>query len=224
MSNILRYTKEVYKSFKEDNGRYKLDSSSMLAKRKLGDKTNSFLADYVEFVMNSNIISDVTKAYIESIETKVSDVVAAYNLNNPYKQITSKQLHNHLYYDEKRLCNLFSDDMIMNIIYKKADISLYETMLASAKSKKANKSLLAKQCVLELPTLICNEVPSKEDTDSFFVLYTPYARKIAQAMIESLPANVIGYFNYLSNKKNLTPDEKAYLARLEQLDEGLVIE
>ena len=43
-------------------------------------------------------------------------------------------------------------------------------------------------------------------------------------MIESLPVNVIGYFNYLSNKKNLTPDEKAYLARLEQLDEGLVIE
>lgn len=30
MSNIIRYTKEVYKSFKEDNGRFKIDASSMI--------------------------------------------------------------------------------------------------------------------------------------------------------------------------------------------------
>lgn len=224
MSNIIRYTKEVYKSFKEDNGRFKIDASSMIAKRKLGDKANNFLADYITFVMKSNVISEVTKTYIESIETKVSDVVIVYNLNNQYKQITAKQMHNHLYYDEKRLCNLFAEDMIMNIIYKKADISLYETMLVSAKSKKANKSLLAKQCVLELPTVISNEVPTEEETDNFFMIYTPYARKIAEEIIKQLPTSVIGYINYLSNKSDLTKKEKAYLARLEQLDEGLVIE
>ena len=82
MSSLLRYTKEVYKSYQVEHEKYKLNPYSMIAKRKLGDRTNLFLADYITFVMNSNIISEVTKAYIESIETKVADVVVAYNLNN----------------------------------------------------------------------------------------------------------------------------------------------
>ena len=224
MSNILRYTKEVYKSFKEDNGRYKLASTSMLAKRKLGDNANNFLADYITFVMKSNVISEVTKAYIESFENKVSDIVTAYNLNNQYKQITSKQMHNHLYYDEKRLRSLFADDMIMNIVYKKADICLYETMLESAKTKGKKKWLLEKQSILNLPPVISNEVPTEEELDHFFMLYAPYTKRMVKKVMEQLPTNVIGYLNYLSDKHDLTDEEKMHLMRLEILDLEITIE
>ena len=224
MSSLLRYTKEVYKSYQVEHEKYKLNPYSMIAKRKLGDRTNLFLADYITFVMNSNIISEVTKAYIESIETKVADVVVAYNLNNQYKQITSKQMHNHLYYDERKLCALFSQDMLLNIIYKNVDISLYETMLACAKNKNAHKSLLNKQSILEIPSVFCSEVPTEEDSDLFFMLYAPYTKKMAKRVTEQLPVSVIGYLNYLSNKQNLTIEEKHYLERLELLDLEVTIE
>ena len=224
MSSLLRYTKDVYKSFKEDNGRYKLNPYSMIAKQKLGDRTNRFLSDYLTFVMNSNIVSEVTKAYITSIETKVSDVVAAYNLNNQHRQITSKQMHNHLYYDEKKLCALFCTDMLLNVLYKKADITVYETMLACAKNKNEHNSLLDKQSVLEVPLAFSSEVPTEEDFDQFFMLYAPYTKKMVKRVTEQLPMSVVGYLNYLSNKQNLTIEEEQYLERLELLDLEITIE
>ncbi len=224
MSSLVQYTKEVYKSYQLEHGRYKLNPYSMIAKRKLGDRTNWFLSDYLTFVMNSNIISEVTKAYITSIETKVSDVVATYNLNNQHRHITSKQMHNHLYYDEKKLCALFNQDMLLNILYQKADIGLYETMLACAKNKNAHKSLLGKQSILEIPSAFSSVVPTEEDSDLFFMLYAPYTKKMAQRVIEQLPMSVVGYLNYLSNKQNLSVEEKQYLERLELLDLEVTIE
>ena len=72
--------------------------------------------------------------------------------------------------------------------------------------------------------MFCSEVPTEEDSDLFFMLYAPYTKKMAKRVTEQLPVSVIGYLNYLSNKQNLTIEEKQYLERLELLDLEVTIE
>lgn len=219
MAAILRYTKLVYNAFKEVNGSLKVDPSSVLGRKKLDSRSMAFFADYIDFVMNGNILSEETKIYIRAIEDSPADIVRAYNsYQSDYKQITSKQLFNHMYYDTKRLLELFPDDMILNIIYKKGDIAFYEDALRNAIYKKTGKSLLGKMTILKLPAIVCKERPSEKEIENFMMLFAPYTKKRIQWVEGELPRNIVGYLNYISSKSKPTEEEKELLERVKALD------
>ena len=137
MSSILRYTKLAYETFREVNGVLKVNTSSQVGKMGLSDRSYAFLKSYIDFVMNSGVISEVTKIYLKSIENNPMDAIRAYNsLNEGYKLITPKQASNHIHYDTKRLLELFPDDMLMKIMHKKGDIQFYEDVLQNAINRK----------------------------------------------------------------------------------------
>ena len=69
MSSILRYTKLAYETFREVNGVLKVNTSSQVGKMGLSDRSYAFLKSYIDFVMNSGVISEVTKIYLKSIES-----------------------------------------------------------------------------------------------------------------------------------------------------------
>lgn len=102
MSSILRYTKLAYETFREVNGVLKVNTSSQVGKMGLSDRSYAFLKSYIDFVMNSGVISEVTKIYLKSIENNPMDAIRAYNsLNEGYKLITPKQASNHMINDAK---------------------------------------------------------------------------------------------------------------------------
>ena len=224
MNKILRYTKEIAKSYHEENGQYKIEKSSMVFKRNLGDRVNKFFARYLLFVMNSNVISTVTKEYIKSFETNVVDIVRGYNLQNEYAPINSKKMHNHLYYDGKKLVSLFTEDMLEKLLFGKGDVALYEAMLENAISQHIKKSPLVQHSVLTIPTTMCTTLPSEEDIETFFELFAPYTKAEVERVSKLLPEHVAEYFNYLLVKKELDEKEKELLGILKVFIEGIEIE
>ena len=224
MNKILRYSKEIAKSYHEENGQYKIDVNSMVYKRKLGDRINTFFARYLLFVMNSNVISTVTKEYIKSFETNVADIVAGYNLQNEYAPINSKKMHNHLYYDGKKLASLFTEDMLEKLLFGKGDIVLYEAMLESAISQQVKESNLGKHSVLNIPNTLCDTMPSEKEIDMFFNTFATYTKAEVERVSKQLSEHVTGYFNYLLVKKELNPKEEELLTILKTFIQGIEIE
>lgn len=219
-SSILRYTKIVCEAFPEVKGKLKYESNSMIGRLKLDDRHLNLLYNYADFVLHSGIVSEATKIYLTSIETSPMDAIRAYNRINEgvYGEISAKKASNHLYYDTKRLLELFPDDMLANIIYKKGDIAFYEDMLRNAISKKTGKSLLGKISIFQIPAAISKEKPTEEELDNFFMLFAPYTKSMVKYVNSQLSRDVIGYLNYIASKSNKTPEEKEILDRLKQLD------
>lgn len=225
MKNILRHTKVVYQSYQEVNGKYKLNPTSYLGKRKLDNSTNNFLRHYLEFVMNSKkLISDITKIYITSMDDRPTDIVSAYNGSGLKEKITVKQLSNHMYYDAKRLGSLFPDDMLYNVMHGKGDLTKYEVLLENAVIQMQGETLLSRNCVLKLPIGISSEKPTELELDSFFMLFAPYTKKIIGSVEEQLPRQVVRYLNYLSCKKTLTEEEQAIMGRLNSIIEDELLD
>lgn len=218
MNRILSYTKLVYMAFKEVNGKLKFDTSSMIGQKKLGEDSKSFLEDYINFVMNCRILTNTTKIYLASIENDLQEAIRAYNATaNEFNQITSKKASNDTYNDTQKLLKYFPEDMLCNVINKKGDLDYYKAQLNLAIGKKLGQMPLGKNSVLKIPLIVTKEVPSEEEIDEFFMLYAPYTKAKIKKVEEQLPMNVVGYMNYISNKSNLTEEEKAKLDRLNSL-------
>ena len=222
MSSILRYTKLAYETFREVNGVLKVNTSSQVGKMGLSDRSYAFLKSYIDFVMNSGLISEVTKIYLKSIENNPMDAIRAYNsLNEGYKLITPKQASNHIYYDTKRLLELFPDDMLMKIMHKKGDIQFYEDVLQNAINRKMGRNTLGKISVLQLPAIPSSEKPTDDELDRFFTMLAPYTKNRIKYVEEKIPKQAVSYINYISTKKNPTADEQEILQRLEHLQKAI---
>ena len=62
-------------------------------------------------------------------------------------------MHNHLYYDGKKLASLFTEDMLEKLLFGKGDIVLYEAMLESAISQQVKGKRLTTGCLIFYPDL-----------------------------------------------------------------------
>lgn len=225
MADIMRYTKMVNDAFIEKNGNLKVNVNSPIGKRKLNERTMSFLAKYLRFVKESGLLSEPSKIWIESIESNPMDAIRTYNATSgKYKQITPKQASNHIYYDTKKLLEFFPDDMLRNVIFKKCDIAFYESALENAISKKTKKTFLGKMTILKLPSVISQEQPTSEEIDDFFTLFEPYTKESIKQVEKMIPKNVIGYINYIAVKKERSENEQALINKLTLLEKGISIE
>lgn len=225
MNRIMYYTKEVCEAFKEVNGKMKIDMTSRLGRMKLDDRRLAFLSRYDNFVLHSGVVSEVTRIYLNSVESNPHEAVRVYNeRRGELGKFKSKKVSNHLYYDTKRLLEFFDDDMLPNVIHKKDDITLYEGMLEAAINKKMGLNKLQENCVLKLDSGVSNEVPSEDAINNFFMLYAPYTKKMVGRVTEQIPVNVVRYFNYILNKRGLSDDERLLIQRLQMLDEDYEIE
>lgn len=223
MASILRYTKEVYRTFKEVNGNYKLDTSSAIGRMNLGNESFRFLASYLDFVMNAGVIGKATKIYIEAVENNLMDAIHAYNQGkSELEQIKDRQAWNQVGYDTRKLLTFFPDDMITNIIYKRGYLEIYEAMLQSAINKKLKKSVIQDMSALKIPMVFEKTRPTEAEFDRFFQLYAPYTKETIKMIEEQLPRNVVGYYNYITSKGTLTEDEKIALERLKNVNSVVV--
>lgn len=218
MRSILRYTKNVHHSYKKEHEKYKLISSSWVSNLKLSNDANRFLADYIGFVMSANVLSNITKIYIQSYCNKPADIVFEHNSSVSYmEQITAKQLANHIYYDTKRLDDMFPDDMLLKIFSRKGNLDEYWAYLKAAIDKKFGKTFLNSNCILDLSKAVSIEKPSEEDIKIFFNIYALYTKKYVSSVVDQIPENVVQYINYIMTKDNPTDDEKIIIEKLKKL-------
>lgn len=223
--NILEYTKDVYDAFTEVNGNLKINTSSTIGRRKLSDRKMKFLEEYIRFVTESGLLSQASLIWFDSAEKNRMDAIRAYNATcGKFKQIDNKKAYNRFDYDRRKLLELFRDDMLHNVIFTSCDISSYEADLQYAISKKTKQTFLGKMTMLKLPSAINQEQPTDEEIETFFTLLGPYTKEAIQQVESMIPKNVVGYINYIANKKERSEDEQALINRLELLEKGIEIE
>ena len=218
MNQILRSIRVLYRSYRNENGTWKLDRYSPLAKMALSNDSYKFFGDFLDFVMTGGILSDTTMIYIQSIEDNLQDAIRLYNADaRDFEKISPKKASNHFYYDAKRLHEFFPDDMIIQIQRKKADLEVCRALLQSAVNKKLGKSQVSELCVLNLPTGICTTVPDEKELDDFFKLIAPYSNKAVRETEKKIHPDTVKYLNYVLNKVNLSAEEKLVVNRCKAL-------
>ncbi len=219
MNKLMEMTQNVFRAFDNVNGNMKLNKGSMIGRMNPDSEVVAFLEMYLHFVMQTDIVSDVTRIFITSMENSPHEAIRAYNKNHGiHEQISAKKAANHFYYDSKRLMEFFPEDMITNLLYGKGDVGVYCAMLQSAVIRKMGRANLNQMTVLNLPVTVSSEVPSDTEMDEFFVMFAPYSKKVVSQVEQKLSKKVIGYLNYLSNKKSRTTEEEQVMNRLSELE------
>lgn len=225
MIEILKYTKMVNDAFIEVNGSLKVSTSSQIGKRNLSDRKMDFLREYIRFVKESGLLSQASLIYLDSDAGTPMEAIHVYNATcGKYKQITASKASNHFYYDSKKLLQLFPEDMLKNIIFTKTDISIYEAIFQAAISKKTGNSFLGKMTILKMPGTVNSERPSDEAINEFFIMFAPYTKKSIAEVEQLMPKEVVGYINYIANKKERSDDEEALIQRIKHINDPIEIE
>jgi len=219
MSKLIKDIKILYRAFTKTDGQYHLSPASPLAQQHLPTDTCTFLAEYLDFTMNSGLLSDVIKVYIASIEDTPREIARLHNENaEESAQITPKMIANHLDYDEKRLARYFDRDMVTNLLTGKGDLDVYRAALNHAKQERLGCSLLYQLTPLKLPRTFCATPPSERELERFLFLIVPYMNSVIEATEGLISSEVVGYINYISAKAKRTPEEEELLNRLKNLD------
>ncbi len=220
MNKILRGTKLVYEGFVYENGVWKYNSSSALAKYKPDGRVVQFLKDYIDFVFFSGIISEVTKIWLDSPESSPTVAVQLYNdkKDNESERIPMKKVNNHVYYDGKRLLECFvNDEMIVDLLIRDGkDIDMYEASLKNAVQRKAGKSLFGEYYTIKTPLSMNKEKPNDVEITEALLALEPYAKVKVEEVEKKLSgelAGVIGYVNYIYSKTNRTQEEEELVNR-----------
>lgn len=223
--HIIDMTKQVYRSFILDNGKYKLLSSSYVDKRELNGTAISFLSSYLDFVMNSNIITPATKIYIRSDASTPKDIANQYNLDNPDSDVklTNIKVAKSNDYSANKLLKYFPVDMLDCILQKKGGMVEYEGKLQQAVEELSGNGYWNKRCCLNVPSGVCEDVPSQEDIDYVCMILAPYMQSQIKMIENQLKkyGNVIRYFNYLLMKNKLTDSEQEIVDRIKMLNQNI---
>ncbi len=221
MNKQIKNIKILYRAFYKVNGQYKLNPASPLAHRHLAADTCAFLMDYLDFVMNSGLLDDVTKVYIKSIEDTPREIARLHNENaDESAQITTKMIANHRDYDEKRLAKYFDGALIKDLLGGKGDVNICRAALNHAIQERLGKSLLSGLTSLKLPRTFSTTPPDVLDLNLFLYMIEPYTKRGIDAVERELSPEVVGYINYLSAKTNRTEEEEKILQKVRELGEN----
>lgn len=221
MNRLIGILRTLYRAFPKQNGQYKLNPASPLANRLPDTDTCVFLTEFLDFVMNSGLLSDVTKVYITSMEDTPREIAKDYNENrDKNEQITPKMIANHRDYDEKRLAKYFDGALIRDLLGGKGDVNICRAALNHAVQERLGKSLLSGLTSLKLPRAFSTTPPDALDLNLFLYMIEPYTKRVIDAVERELSPEVVGYINYLSAKTNRTEEEEKILQKVRELGEN----
>ncbi len=225
---ILNNTKAVYQSFTEVNGKYVLNPSARGGWGRLSKEAIEFLSDYLNFVMNGDILNEITKIWMDALENNCLAAIRTYNQMHEgeegFREIGGIEASNAIKYSQRKLLEYFPDNMLIEIYYKRGDLEVYKAMLQGAINKKLGKTLLGQSVVLKFPYSMTKEKPSEESIYDFIATIAPYTKKAIQDIERQAPKDVVGYINYISSKTRPTSEEKIILDTLKMIIEGVEVE
>ena len=78
--------------------------------------------------------------------------------------------------------------------------------------------------ILKMPGTVNSERPSDEAINEFFIMFAPYTKKSIAEVEQLMPKEVVGYINYIANKKERSDDEEALIQRIKHINDSIEIE
>lgn len=199
MRDILRMTREVYHCYMDGEGNLRDKGIGTIAKRNLDKRREEFLKRYVTLIMSTKIVSETTKIYIRSSLPSVASVINHHNqFVSENETINIKTAQSKIDYDTKKLLRFFPDNMLNQVLSNRScNIVDYEKRLNLAIAEYGKKNKLLDNLLLRLPKVNVQDSLEEEEFKQFLNMIAPYFRKHIKYLEENLPAEGVGYLQYL---------------------------
>lgn len=212
MSSIVNDIRKFYSDIVGDNGRF-LSLEEYISKMRraypkfeIKERQYDLLVNITYLAVNTKITGRNTKNYIRSNEGSVRKFVESYNLTvDESEKLKPASVSQNVNYDRKKLLEFFPD----NIMTKARSFSWeerikdYEKRLNKANAKYSGNKELLDNIALKIPNSAAVDVLSDESFMELISLIGPYTRSHMKYVSENLPADQIGYLNYLVSASRL---------------------
>lgn len=209
---IMVMTRLVHQDYMDKDDNLYDNPKYRVVKQNIDEERESFLKEYIEFIMGSNIVADTTKIWIRSPYESVASAIEDYNraLPRDKKKIDIKTAQSNRNNNTNKLLEFFPDDMLYNVIHNKdCDLEHYNQLLDLAVAKKGKKNNMLDNLMLKIPTKveIQHNLPEDEFSD-FLDILAPYFRKHIDYLQQNIPEKGVGYLYYLISSRKLEGEHK----------------
>jgi len=169
-----------------------------IGKRNLDKKRDDFLKKYITLIMGTKIVSGTTKIYIKSTLPSVASVIASHNQTlDEDEHINIKTAQSKVDYDTRKLLRYFPDNMITQVLSNSAcDLGGYEKSYNHAVADYTKNKMLD-NLKLRLPRTEIQDSLDEDTFERFIGMLAPYFVKHIKYLEDNLPANAVGYMQYL---------------------------
>lgn len=193
---------------------------SRLVRKELSEEVMKFIYSFVDLLMNTNMLSRETKAYI-------TDEYITYNgVRTKLKEETGKDFNvntvqTKIWYDRRKIVQYFGEDVLTKLVEMDdtSDLPRYNKILDDVYNK-YGQSKLWNNLIIKLPETTEedeNVIVPEEDLMEFLAIAGPYNKKHVKFIEDSIDKDVAGYCKRLLKTNRLTETEKKHKEMLLQL-------
>lgn len=208
--SILAYLKDIVDDMVDSNGNIRTMPIGNLGRRNLSTNRIKFIADFLRFLNNTDIINRETRIYIENKHMSIRGVNEYLNKNikDGEKLYNENTTVSRIQYDKNKLTKIFGQSMFFDVLSPNRDISVYERTLVEQYIKYSNAEEYRKNLLLNIPeNYVCTELSDEEFKD-FMIIIAPYIRSQMRFIEENISEKACGYFNYLLGMPELEGIDK----------------
>lgn len=203
MRQILKDMKKVYRDLYNADGQKRKERATGWIPRVIKEEHARFLDAFMVFILESDMLSDVTKRYISSYGLSVADMVEQWNNDEGNTKLELKPTINKINYDIKKLVKYFPDDkMLENVARRLPEVheyklSDYEEQLFQAASEFLKPDPMVKNLVIKVPKTHSKTNLSNEKWNELLVILAPYTKDFIRQLEGNLDSDMVAYFNFL---------------------------
>lgn len=183
-----------------------------------------FLRQFYAFVFTSGLIQNVAIQWVQTSLT-VKELKEQIDENIPDEEKRTYRWYNgKIAYDNKKIRDYFQDEGMIEKVQRYApdhsskgyDLSKYETELKNAQAKLQPKSVVLKDCVLDLKQSNYCKIIGDAEFEAVLQLIRLYSERSIKLIQESIPTNIKGYLNYIQSvqAQNLSDEDNKRYNRL----------
>lgn len=209
-ASVWSIMKEVIYSMYDDNGNLRIEYVGYLRNKDLGVEREKFLQNFIYLLLKTDYVTIETKQYLKNRYIKMRDVHSELIENGVIdKKINLRATSNKIYYDQRKICNDFGDsDFISLIINTSKSISKYTEVLNGKICSIGNGDSLRENLVLNIPKNLINDTLDQVEFERLKDVLKQFTVKNIENVVNSIPKESIGYYNYLLNDINLSVSDK----------------
>ncbi|MVX63107.1 hypothetical protein GKZ28_05265 [Clostridium chromiireducens] len=192
----------------------------IIAKRNLDKKRDSFIRNYISFIMNSKIISDTTKLYIRSSSSNsVAAAIKNYNQTaSEDEAINIKTAQSKINYDINKLLKYFPDNMLSEVlVHSSCNLDDYIRRLNLAIADYSKKNKLLDNLDLKIARVAAQESLEEDEFNELISIIKPYIKSHMRYIEENLDTKACGYLLYLMSTPQLDGENKERYNLVKQL-------
>lgn len=216
---IFKELRPVVYSLMDRRGNFRTLPIGNWKNKPLSEDRLRLMQTFLKLLFETDIICAESKLYISDLSITISTVnfLMQDRSENPDKVYNYKTTANKIYYDQRKLAEIFGKDIVYDVMWSNNPIDKYITAISKVMCDKGAGKELRDLLTLDLDDYVIASECSSESFADFLVAIKPYTKAVMENVCNQLPKEAIGYFNYLISAPSLSDSDTANKTLLIQI-------